>query len=125
MEEGIKVYDTGRKDKAGNDIYNVYLKTMVDKTTGDIKVGLKPNQTIIMEKIFAEGYENKKGTYSFFSCKAKYQDKEVSFLLFEKDHDSFKEAGGIGDEFSVTLTPYEYKFDNESKKANKLVFAKV
>lgn len=125
MEQELEIKKMSIKDKQGNDINNLTLKTRVVKATGEVLQGLKVGNHIIVEKIFAEGYKNDRGIYSFYSCKAKYKGVEVSFLLNEKEHESYKEAGGIGDKVKISLESYEYTYKNEKKTANKLVFQTV
>lgn len=113
------------KDKQGNDIYNLNLKTRVDKTTGEVSIGLKPGHYIELEKVFVEGYEHKKPGYNFYSCKAIYQGQEVSFILSEREHDMYKELGGIGDIVRISAESYTYKYQGVEKKGLKLNFERV
>jgi len=122
MEQDLKIIEVGKKDKNGNDIKNINLKTRVNKATGEVTQGLTVGNHIIVTKIFAEGYENKGASYSSFSCKARYKGEEVSFWLSQKEHDQYKEVGGIDDDIKVTLVSYEYTFNNVKKTATKLVF---
>jgi len=84
---------------------NLHLKPKLNK---GIK-GLDDGNFVIVEKIFAEGYEKvmKEGTpdeYRFYNCKVNYLGEECSFLLYENEHGKFAEQGGIGDKVKITLT---------------------
>lgn len=122
MEQDLQVFRTGKTNKAGEEILNLNLKTRVNKSTGEVNAGLTVDNYVVVEKVFAEGYENKKPSYSFFACKVKYKDEEMSFLLNEKEHEDYKSCGGIGDKVKVTLVSYEYTYQNDKKTATKLVF---
>lgn len=83
---------------------NIHLKPKLNK---GIK-GIEDGNYVIVEKVFAEGYEKvmKEGTpdeYKFYNCKVKYQEEEASFLLYENEHKFFAEQGGIGDKVKITL----------------------
>ncbi len=76
--------------------------------------GLDIDNFITVEKVFAEGLEiaSKNPKWSpFYSCKVKYKNEEVSFLCSQKEHDIFKEVGGIGDNIKIILV--------EERKVNK------
>jgi len=121
MEQTIKPVDTGRKDKAGNQIYNLYLKTKVNNATGEVIQGLTANNHLIVEKTFAEGYKAKFG----YSCKVKYNGIDCSFFLTEREHEEYKEIGGVGDKVKITATPYTYNYQGVEKKGMTFKFEQV
>lgn len=69
--------------------------------------GLDNNGFIIVEKIYPGGMKIDKPTYSFFNCKVKYLDEEVSFILYEDEHEQFEACGGQGDNVKISLTKEE------------------
>lgn len=84
---------------------NLHLKSNLGKGQKGLDDG---NHVIILKANFAEGYENKKneGTdkaYSFFNCRVEYKGEEASFLLYDKEHEAFKNCGGVGDQVKITL----------------------
>jgi hypothetical protein len=125
IEQKLEPVKTSYKDKIGQDIYNLNLKTKLDKATGEVTVGLKAGHYIIVEKVFPEGYENKKPTYSFFSCRARYEGQEVSFLLNDREHELYKACGGMDDKVKIWAEAYTYNFQGAEKKGLKLNFEKV
>lgn len=102
------------------------IKTNGQYNNIDLK-GLEDGQYIIVEKVFAEGYkfESKKytkkdGTPTLsFSCKVKYDGKDVTFWLNEIPHNTYKVTGGIGDK--VKITAKEEKRINPKTKVKTLV----
>lgn len=74
--------------------------------------GLSNGNHIIVEKAFVEGqavastkYFNKDGSPQVsYTCKAKYNDQDVSFWLNENEHTKFAAVGGVGDKVKITLT---------------------
>jgi len=82
------------------------IKTNGEYKNIDIK-SIENGNYVVIEKIFVEGME-KTGQYGkYYIVKAKYQDEEVSFFLNEKQHNEFKQCGGIGDNVKVTATLQE------------------
>ena len=71
---------------------------------------------IIVEKVYAEGYERKSDKYKkadgspllSYSCKAIYLGEEVSFFLSEPEHDIYRELGGIGDTIKMIKVEEKY-----------------
>lgn len=104
---------TKYKTKDGEDVFNISLKTKVQKD-GSVMQGLMDGKHIIIEKIFPKGYENKYADYSSFAVNVKYEGKICSFFLYEKDHTAFEQAGGSGDLVKVAANSYEY--DKRDKK---------
>ena len=43
-------------------------------------------------------------TYTFYSCTVDYQGEEVSFVLYEQDHQAFADCGGVGDQVKISVT---------------------
>jgi len=125
MEQDLDIINTGKKDKAGNEIKNINLKTRLNKATGDVTQGLTVGNFITAEKVFPTGYKNDRGSYCIYSCKIKYKDEEVSFTLNEKEHNEYKVTGGMGDKVKITLESYEYTYENAKKTATRLVFELV
>lgn len=85
---------------------NINLKTKPEnkKTKKPMVPGIDKDNFIIVEKIYAEGYENP-GNYGLsYSCKVIYLGEEVSFWLDEEEHDAYKEVGGVDDKVKITLT---------------------
>lgn len=74
----------------------------------DLK-SLEPNNSVTVEKVFAEGYKLESKTYKkkdgspslYFSCKVKYEGKDCTFFLNENQHESYKVQGGIGDKVRI------------------------
>lgn len=67
--------------------------------------GIKPGHQVIIEKVFAEGYEVKTKYGSVYSCKVLYKDEEVTFWLTNDFlHNNYKNCGGIGDKIKVSCT---------------------
>lgn len=76
--------------KNGKEYKNLTLK--------DINIG----NYIIVEKQFAEGLKVKGKFGDVYSIGVKYNDDLCSFWLNEKQHDKYKELGGIGDKLKIT-----------------------
>jgi hypothetical protein len=112
MEQTLNPVDIGRKDKQGNQIYNLNLKTKVNAATGEVIQGLTVGNYVIVEKVFATGFEAKFG----YSCKVRYNNTECSFFLSQKEHEVYKDLGGIGDKVKITAVSYEYKYQGVDKK---------
>lgn len=93
-EQELQVATT---EKNGKEYNNIFLKPFRGNT------GLEPGNFVIVEKIFVEGFRIGAQYGDIFSCKAKYKDNEVSFILNPRDHDIYKEIGGIGDNVKITL----------------------
>lgn len=85
--------------KDGKEYYNLNLKP---KPLKNIK-GLDDGNFIIVEKVFIEGYEIESKYGKIYSCKVKYDNKEPTFILNEKEHAVYKNIGGIGDGVKITL----------------------
>lgn len=117
MTEEMKLspVETKYKTKDGETIYNISLKTKVMKD-GTTMQGLISGKHIILEKIFPKGFENKKSDYSTFSINVRYDGKVCSFMLYDKDHAAFEQAGGSGDLVKVAAQSYEY--DKKDKNGN-------
>jgi len=78
---------------------NINLKPKLNKGIA----GLNDGNFIVVEKVFAEGYEVESKFGKSYSCRAKYKGDEVSFWLNAKEHDVYKDLGGIGDSVKITL----------------------
>ena len=104
----LQIYENG-------EYKNIHLKTRIDKKTGDVMQGLKVDESIEVQKNFKEGREISMGTYSFFSCGAKYLDEDVSFTLSEKEHEAYKGVGDEGDIVKITIKQESYTFKGEKK----------
>ena len=64
--------------------------------------GLEDGNHVVIEKVFASGYENNGQFGKSFSCKAIYNGDEVSFWLNEKEHEVYQDVGGEGDKVKIT-----------------------
>lgn len=123
VEQNLEIYTTKNGDKEYN---NIYLTTRVDKRTGEPKIGLKPGNFITVKKKYAEGYRQGAGESVYYSCAVIYKDKEVGFLLNEKNHELFKNCGGEGDTIRISFSTES--FTNKAGKEvtyNKFSFVKV
>jgi len=89
--------------------------------------GLEDGNFIIVEKTFAEGREVVLPSHKFYSCGVLYGDEEVSFPLSAKEHDAWKDLGGIGDKIKITLKkePFINKQTGLEMIAKRLYFEKV
>lgn len=74
--------------------------------------GLDPGNFCYVTKSFAAGkpfvkeYPNPDGTktaVTSYICGVEYEGTKCSFFLKGKEHDEFKDCGGIGDKVKVTL----------------------
>ena len=70
--------------------------------------GIEPDTYIVVEKVFAEGYENDGKFGKSYSCKVSYKGDEVTFWLNEKEHTIYKDIGGVGDNVKIYLTRESY-----------------
>jgi len=94
--------------------------------------GLDDGNHIIVEKVFAEGYEYISKTLKdyndeplkSYSCKVLYNGEEVTFWLNAKEHEVFKDIGGIGDNVKISLKkePTVNKFTGVEMLINRLYF---
>lgn len=89
----------------------VTTKTTPKGTFNNIDIkSIQDGQHIIVEKLQAAGFRNESKTYKnfdgtpavSFSCKVKYQDKECSFWLKERQHKLYEVCGGIGDRVKIS-----------------------
>lgn len=118
QENKLEPINTGKLDKEGQEIYNLNLKTKIDKKTGAVIQGLMVGDSITVEKIYEGGFETKFD----WSIKVKYKDKNCSFFMRDKFYEEWKVTGGVGDKIRITAENYEYTFDNEKKTAIGLKF---
>jgi hypothetical protein len=70
--------------------------------------GIEPENYVIVEKVFAEGYELDGKFGKSYSCKVQYKGEEVTFWLNEKEHDVYKEICGVGDPVKIFLRRESY-----------------
>ncbi len=70
--------------------------------------GLDDGNFIVVEKVFADGREIDMKTYMIYSCKVKYLEEEVTFVLNAREHEEYKNLGGIGDKIKITLKKEPY-----------------
>ena len=125
-EQVLDVYDSGKvNQKTGQTYKNIYLKTKVDKATGEVFQGLKAGHHIVVQKVFEKGYEFKGEDYSSFSCLVKYGDHEVTFWLYDKDHEKYAAIGGVDDFVKIEAEAYTYKTKGVEKKGLALNFSAV
>jgi len=110
-EQTLNPVDIGKLDKQGNPIFNLNLKTKVNKATGAVSQGLLVGNYIVVEKLFKGGFQTKFD----YSIKVKYADKECSFFLSEKWFPKFEETGGIGDKVKITAIEHKYQYQGEDK----------
>jgi len=114
-ETNVTVKDLNITTKDGQKLYGLTLKTKVDKKTGGVLTGLSVGESLIFEKVFAEGFENNNFEQPSYGCRVIYDDKLCGFYLNQKQHDRFKDCGGAGDNVKVTVYEREYKFKGETK----------
>jgi hypothetical protein len=119
---------------------NLEIKKQVkgDKTYNNINFkDLSTDNYVIVEKTFAEGMKftskfpkkNAKGevigdAYTY-SIGIKYKDTLCSAWLNQKEHDLYKDVGGVGDKIKVTLYRAEVKLKSGDLLVKKLRFEKV
>jgi len=108
----IEPVNAGRKDKQGNDLYNLNLKNKFDKIKGTVEKGIAMGDSIIVEKVFEGGF---KTTYDW-AIKVIYKGKTCSFYLPDKYYESYKDCGGVGDKVKITANSYDYKFTDKDGK---------
>lgn len=116
-------------EKNGKVYKNLNLKSRLHK---GIK-GLDDGNYVIVEKQYAEGYEfvspslkdGKGNPVVSYSCRAFYGGEDVSFWLSEKEHEMYKEAGGVGDNVKILLNkePYVNPKTGAEMMLQKLAFA--
>jgi len=101
---------------------NVSLKNKYKVENGKKVVtqqGINPGDSAVIEKIFAEGKEQDGKYGPFFGCKAKLESgEEVSFILNPREHELFRECGGVGDKVKVSAYVHDFinpKNGNEGK----------
>ncbi len=99
--------------------------------------GLEDGNFVIVTKQFESGMLIKEGpidakthkpTYVLYGVRVKYKDEEnVSFTLFEKDHEAFSKVGGIGDKIKIELNKEVYVNPNTGMEgiSEKLTFSLV
>lgn len=122
--------------------------TVTEKVVGDktyktlVLKDLEPNNSVIIEKTFAEGMQFKskfqpmktsadgtavvdttKPPVYTYSCGVKYKDDLCSLWLNEKQHKEYKVCGGIGD--SIMITKFLEKNKRTGAYYGKLKFDKV
>lgn len=97
MEQELTITTTVGKD--GKEYKNINLKS---KPLKNIK-GLDDGNSVTVEKVFAKGYEIESTYGKIYSCKVKYKDDEVTFILNPKEHEVYESLGGIGDKVKITL----------------------
>lgn len=129
-EQELQIYDTGVEDKKnGGTFKNIYLKTKtkVDPSSGDVDVkkGLADGNHVIVQKVFDKGFKIEKPNYTIFSCKVRYKDEEVTFILNEKEHERYVNTGGMDDKVKITATAFESNFGGSTRKFMKLDFELV
>ena len=123
-EQELQIYTTTGKDN--KEYKNIVLKTKVDKATGEVRQGLKTDHFITVEKAFADGRKVAGGAdWTMFGCGAKYKGEEVSFVLYDRDHDAWKECGGVGDVIRISAYTHKYKYQDVEKSTLKLKFELV
>ena len=70
--------------------------------------GIEVGNHIVVEKSFAEGYEFNGKFGPSYSCKVNYKGEEVTFWLNKKEHDVYKDLGGVGDKVKISLNRESY-----------------
>ncbi len=105
QEVELSIMDTQKGDKVYS---NITLKRNKQSMEQGVKTLAEEGDFVILKKVYAKGYETVKNEgadnqYSFFNCKVVYKEKEVSFLLYERDHKLFEEICGMDEEFKIIL----------------------
>ena len=118
--EPTKVIKNGQAllDKEGNEIYNLNLKTKVNKD-GSITQGLTVGDSVVVEKVYEA-----KSTYGY-AIKVKFKDKLCSFFVKDDEYDKYSQVGGVGDKVRVTAIAVPYTYKGEAKTKISFTFAKV
>lgn len=121
----VTIVDLNVNTKDGQKLYALTLKTKVDKATGKALTGLTAGESIVVEKVFAEGFENNKFDQPSYGCRVLYEDKLCGFFLDAKKHDRYKECGGAGDKIKIEAYQREYTYNNEKKTTLDFKFSLV
>ena len=110
-----QVKDLGVTTKDGQLLHSLTLKTKVAKD-GSVSQGLSVGDEVIVEKVFAEGFENNKFDQPSYGCRVIYDDKLCGFFLNAKQHDVYKNVGGAGDKIKIIAYMRDYTYNNEKKQ---------
>jgi len=80
------------------------------------KKDLEQGNYIVIEKKFVDAKEMTGGKFNNTSFLAQviYEGEEVSFFMTPKEHDQFKDVGGVGDRIKCILG--EKTFERKSKE---------
>jgi hypothetical protein len=91
---------------------NISLAHKYKKTNGKLVLengkkiieqrGIDDGESIIVEKIFADGKEITTQYGISYLIRALYEGEEVSFFLKERHYKVFEKVGGIGDKVKIT-----------------------
>ena len=108
-EAKLEIYENTSNGKTYK---NIALKSKLDKNTKAVVMqGLEDGEFIIIEKgNFAEGRSVMSGVgqngkpWNMFSCAVKYNGDDVSFILYDRDHEAYADCGGVGDKLKISLT---------------------
>lgn len=89
--------------------------------------GINPDNHVDVTKVFVEGYKNDGKFGVSYSCKANYNGQEVSFWLNEKEHNIYKDCGGIGDVVRLSVKKETFVNSKTGMESiyDKLFFEKV
>jgi len=114
MEQEINIVENGQYK-------NINLKPKPMKGI----TGIDNGNYIIVEKVFAEGFENEGKFGKSYSCKVRYKDEECSFWLNEKEHAIYGPLGGVGDLIRISLNKESFVNPKTGVEMlyNKLTFA--
>lgn len=110
MEQQLDIQEKTTGDKV---YYNINLKPKPGKP------GLTDGNHVVVEKVYLEGYKFDGKFGPVYSCSVKYKGKQCTFLLNEKEHNKYKEVGGIGDNIKITL--YKESFINPKTQIEMLL----
>jgi hypothetical protein len=115
MEKDLQIV---KSEKDGKTYNTLYLKPNKTKKIE----GLGYDNFIIVEKLYAEGKQFNGKFGKSYSCAVRFKDQDCSFWLNEKEHDAYKQLGGIGDKIKITCYRHEYSFKNVDSSVPRLRF---
>lgn len=131
MEQDLQIYENGQYK-------NIYPKTRYKRNGKNYVIengqkvplflGLEDgNHTIVKKHKFVDGKKIEKPTYTMYVCIVEYKGEEVSFILYENDHEKYSSAGGVGDKVKISLKKETMvnPVNGQEQMIEKLYFDKV
>lgn len=119
-EQELKIYEV-------NGYKNVYLKTKVDKKTGEVRQGLTLGNHIIVEKgEYGEAFALEKPEYTSYKIGFLYNGEDVAYWTYRQDEaEEWNNCGGSGDKVKITAVSIPYKFKGKEETRVGLSFELV